>query len=102
MIEFGDWQIRRGDALNLKLFHRHEKKGRGKNANADDNGELGWFDTGNYFYSVRDAVMFAAKHDMRRLVGDDDEWLTLAEYVSQITVLLNDFRDDLSGVTGRP
>lgn len=102
MIEFGDWQIRRGDALNLKLFHRHEKKGRGKNANADDNGELGWFDTGNYFHSVRDAVMFAAKHDMRRLVGDDDEWLTLAEYVSQITVLLNDFRDDLSGVTGRP
>ena len=102
MIEFGDWQIRRGDALNLKLFHRHEKKGRGKNANADDNGELGWFDTGNYFYSVRDAVMFAAKHDMRRLVGDDDEWLTLAEYVRQITVLLDDFRDDLSGVTVRP
>lgn len=102
MIEFGDWQIRRGDALNLKLFHRHEKKGRGKNANADDNGELGWFDTGNYFYSVRDAVMFAAKYDMRRLVGDDDEWLTLAEYVRQMKVLLDDFRDDLSGVTVRP
>ena len=102
MIEFGDWQIRRGDALNLKLFHRHEKKGRGKNANADDNGELGWFDTGNYFYSVSDAVMFAAKHDMRRLVGIDDEWLTLAEYVRQVKVLLDDFRDDLSGVTERP
>ncbi len=102
MIEFGDWQIRRGDALNLKLFHRHEKKGRGKNANADDNGELGWFDTGNYFYSVREAVMFAAKHDMRRLVGNDDEWLTLAEYVRQVKVLLDDFRDDLSGVIVRP
>lgn len=102
MIEFGDWQIRRGDALNLKLFHRHEKKGRGKNAKADNNGELGWFDTGNYFYSVREAVMFAAKHDMRRLVGNDDEWLTLAEYVRQMKVLLDDFRDDLSGVTERP
>lgn len=102
MIEFGDWQVRRGDALNLKLFHRHEKKGRGKNANADNNGELGWFDTGNYFYSVREAVMFAAKYDLRRLVGNDDECFALAEYVRQMKVLLDDFRDDLSGVTVRP
>lgn len=101
MIEFGDWQVRRADALNLTLYHRHEKRGRGKDATSEDNGTLKWFPTGNYFHSVEAACMFALKADVRNGVGGDDERQSMADFIKRIETLMADQREWLSGVSGR-
>ena len=90
MIEFGDWQVRRADALNLTLYHRHAAT-RGKNA-----GEVGWHQTGNFFNSVEAAVMFALKADARAMVVGDEERMGLAEYLRRINELFDDYREWLS------
>lgn len=101
MIEFGDWQVRRADALNLTLYHRHEKRGRGKDAAAEDNGTLKWFPTGNYFHSVEAACMFALKTDVRNGVGGEDERQSMADFIKRIESLMADQREWLSGVSAR-
>lgn len=89
MIEFGDWQVRRADALNLTLYHRHAAT-RGKSV-----GEVGWHATGNFFKSVEDAVMFALMADARAEVGDDSR-MEMAEYVRSINKLIDDCKEWLS------
>ena len=101
MIEFGDWQVRRADALNLTLYHRHEKRGRGKDAAAEDNGTLKWFPTGNYFHSVEAACMFALKTDVRNGVGGEDERQSMADFIKCIESLMADQCEWLSGVSAR-
>ena len=101
MIEFGDWQVRRADALNLTLYHRHEKRCRGKDAAAEDNGTLKWFPTGNYFHSVEAACMFALKTDVRNGVGGEDERQSMADFIKRIESLMADQREWLSGVSAR-
>lgn len=93
MIEFGDWQVRRADALNLTLYHRHAAKS-GKNV-----GEVGWHQTGHFFHSVEAAVTYALKADARAMVGGEEERLGLAEYVGRMEKLVEDYREWLSGAT---
>ena len=90
MIEIGDWQVRRADALNLTLYHTHVAT-RGKSV-----GEVGWHATGNFFHSVEAAVMFVLKSDLRALVGSEECVMDLAEYVRRVESLLSDYREWLS------
>lgn len=91
MIEFGDWQIRQHDKLNLTLFHRHVKRRRD-----GETGEATWNPTGNYFQSVDGAVMFALRRDARDAVGDADERIEMAEYAQRVKKLVDGYSEWLS------
>lgn len=64
-IEFGKWQLRRMDALNWQLWHRHVAT-TGKNQGVED-----WYPMKRYYsYSTFDnAIMFAADYDIRATDG---------------------------------
>ena len=97
MIEFGNWQIRRADPLNLTLYRRRKKQGRGKYANSEDNGTVGWFPTNNYFQSVEHAVLFALRNEMMDAAGTDSELLSIGEFENRVIGIVADFKEWLSG-----
>lgn len=90
MIQFGDWQIRRSDPLNLQLYHRHVM-GSGKSV-----GELKWRPTGHFFNSVKAAITYALNAETRERVGDDSLVLSLREAIEQEERIANEFREWLS------
>lgn len=99
MLQFGDWQLRRSDPLNLKLYHRHEaQKGRSK-------GKVDWYDTGHYFQSVRAGVAYALNAEVLERVGDESFIKTLREAIDEEKALVAEFKEWLSEArisSGRP
>lgn len=90
MIQFGDWQIRRSDPLNLQLYHRHVMD-RGKSV-----GELKWRPTGHFFNSVKAAITYALNAETRERVGDESFVLSLREAIEQEERIAKEFREWLS------
>lgn len=93
MIEFGDWQIRRYDKLNLTLYHRHA----GKANNGKGAGVVKFRPTGNYFPTVEAAVMFALRRELMDAVGTDEERVEMAEYIHRVEATVDSFKEWLSG-----
>ena len=86
MIEIGDWRIVRRDERNLETHHYHaSERGFAK-------GESKWYKTGNFFQSVRAAVEFIIRWEIRNGVGDESTVKSLAEFLDSESALLEEYR----------
>lgn len=94
MIQFGNWQVRRSDPLNLQLYHRHVMD-RGKHI-----GEMRWRPTGHFFQSVKAAVTYALNVETMERVGDESLVLSLRDAIEQEERIAREFQEWLSEAAG--
>lgn len=90
-IQFGDWQLRKMDANNWELYHRHVTKENAKSLRSGSAGKVQWNRMGRYYQksTFANAIEYAADWDMRNAEGGT---VTLGQYIKAYNDTLESFR----------
>lgn len=91
-IQFGDWQLRKRDAGNWELFHRHETKETSTSIKSGNAGKVRWHGTGRYYQATTFhlAIEYAADYDMRN--DGSEEVIDMGEYINAYGNRLDRYR----------
>lgn len=98
-IQFGDWQLRKRDASNWELYHRHETKETSTSIKSGNAGKVRWHGTGRYYQATTFhlAIEYAADWELRN--DGSDDVVSLGEYIRLLDEKLQSFRIDFKTVS---
>lgn len=98
-IQFGDWQLRKRDANNWELYHRHAVRANKMTVENGTAGTLKWHTTGRYYQerTFVHAVEYAADWELRN--DGSDDVVTMGEYIRLLDDKLQSFKSDFKVVS---
>lgn len=95
-IQFGDWQLRKLDAKNWELYHRHVTKETSLSIKSGNAGKVRWHGTGRYYQAstFSYAIEYAADWELRN--DGSDKVVDMGEYIKAYGETLERFRIDFA------